>query len=115
MVLGIGLLLVAAGVVLLFDLGGAAGFVIRRLTSRSLGELAPGYAANRGGFRVYAALVLSVGVLSAGLGISPGAALPGAILITLGIAAFVAGSVAAIVGEVRTFRALPGKRRSDER
>jgi hypothetical protein len=108
--LGIGLLLIAAGIVLLLDLGGAARLVIRRLTSRRLGELAPGYAASRNGFRVYAGLILLIGVTAAGLAISPGAPLAGAAGIVVGIAGFLVASSIALVGEVRTYRNLPRKR-----
>ena len=109
MLLAVGLLLVAAGVVLLLDLGGAARFVIRRLTSRNLGELAPGYAASRNGFRVYAALVLFVGVIATGLAISPGAPVAGAAGTVVGIVGFLIASGMALVGEVRTYRGLPKK------
>jgi hypothetical protein len=47
MVLALGLLISAAGAVLLVNLFGAADMVIHRVTSHSLGELAPGYAASR--------------------------------------------------------------------
>jgi hypothetical protein len=66
----IGILLCLAGIALLFNVGGAGDFVIHRVTSRSLGELAPGYAASPGGFRVYAVLVLAIGVAVTGLGIA---------------------------------------------
>ena len=109
MVLALGLVLVGVGAALLINLGGAADTVIRRVTSRNLGELAPGYAASAGGFRVYATLVLALGVTAAGLGISAGAAVPGAVAMVLGIAVFVIASVVAITGEVRTYRALPDR------
>ncbi|MEP7104752.1 MAG: hypothetical protein ABI838_02765 [Chloroflexota bacterium] len=107
MVIAIGLLLVIAGAVLLLNLGSAADAVISRVTSRNLGELAPGYGASRGGFRVYATLVLALGVAVGGLGISPAAPLAGAVGMAVGILAFVVASVVAIRGEVRTYRALP--------
>ena len=109
MLLAIGLLLIAGGVVLLLDLGGAARFVIRRLTSRSLGELAPGYAASRYGFRVYAGLVLFIGVTTAGLAISPSAPLPGAVGTVIGIVGFLVATGIALGGEVRTYRDVPKK------
>jgi hypothetical protein len=102
----IGVLLSLAGIALLFNVGGAADGVIRRVTSRSLGELAPGFAASRGGFKVYAALLLTIGVAVTGLGIADGSALLGIALLALGIAGFLVASVIAIVGEVRTYRAL---------
>ena len=108
MVLGIGVVLVAAGLVLLLNVGGAGDFVVRRVTSRSLGELAPGFAAKPLGFKTYAVLVLAIGVLAVGLAIV-GWSLPiGAILLVLGAITFVIASVIAIVGEVKTFRALKG-------
>jgi hypothetical protein len=106
MALFIGALLVLAGIALLFNVGGAGDLVIRRVTSRSLGELAPGYAASPGGFKVYAALILALGVAVAGLGVADLSAVLGIGLLALGIAAFVVASVIAIAGEVRTYRAL---------
>lgn len=102
----IGVLLCAAGITLLLNLGGAADAVIRRVTSRSLGELAPGFAASRGGFRVYAALVLAIGVAVTGLSLVGLSAALGVGLLVVGLIAFIAASVVAIVGEVRTYRAL---------
>jgi hypothetical protein len=105
-VLAIGVLLCLAGITLLLNLGGAADAVIRKVTSRSLGDLAPGFAASRGGFRVYAMLVLAIGVALTGLGVV-GQSLPfGVALAAVGLIAFIAASVMAIVGEVRTYRAL---------
>jgi hypothetical protein len=105
-VLAVGVLLCLVGIALLFNVGGAANAVIRRVTSRSLGELAPGYAASRGGFRVYAMLVLAIGIAVTGLGIAERSAALGAGLLVLGIAVFAVASVIAIAGEVRTYRAL---------
>jgi hypothetical protein len=102
----IGVLLLVVGVALLFNVGGAADLVIRRVTSQSLGELAPGYAASRGGFKVYAVLILAIGVAVTGLGIADRSPALGAGLVVLGLALFVVTSVLAIVGEVRTYRAL---------
>jgi hypothetical protein len=102
----IGVLLWVVGLVLLFNVGGAADAVIRRVTSRSLGELAPGFAASPAGFKVYAVLILEVGVAVTGLGISESSPVLGAALVALGIAGFLVSSVVAIVGEVRTYRAL---------
>jgi hypothetical protein len=102
----VGVLISLAGIALLLNVGGAGDLVIRRVTSRSLGELAPGYAASRGGFKVYAMLVLAIGVAATGLEITDRAAVVGLGLLLLGIVAFVVSSVIAIVGEVRTYRAL---------
>jgi hypothetical protein len=104
--LAIGVILCVAGIVLLFNVGGAGDAVIRRVTSRSLGELAPGFAASRGGFKVYAALILCIGFAVAGLGIANRSAVLGVALLLFGLAGFVAASAIAIVGEVRTYRAL---------
>ena len=107
MVIAIGVVLVVAGVVLLSDLAGAARFMIRRVTSRNLGELAPGYAASPGGFRVYATLILAVGLAMAGLGVTATAPVGGAIMAAIGVLLFLVASIVAITGEVRTYRALP--------
>jgi hypothetical protein len=110
-VIAIGLLLVVAGVALLLNLGGLGEMVIRRVTSRNLGDLAPGYAASKGGFRVYATLILAIGVTVSGLGLSPSAAIAGVVAIGVGALVFVTASVIAILGEVRTYRALPDRER----
>ena len=106
MVLAIGVLLCVAGIILLFNVAGAGNAVIRSVTSRSLGDLAPGYAASPGGFKVYAVLVLAIGVAVAGLGIADRSTVLGVGLLLVGVAVFAAGSVIAIGGEVRTYRAL---------
>ena len=106
MALAIGVLLCLVGVVLLFNVGGAADFVIHRVTSRSLGDLAPGFAASRGGFRTYATLVLAIGVICIGLAAAGWSVPIGAAVLLLGALLFVIASVIAIVGEVRTYRAL---------
>jgi hypothetical protein len=105
-VLAIGVLLVVAGLVLLLNLFGAADMVIRRVTSRSLGELAPGFAASRRGFRSYAALILAIGVLCVGLAMTDRFLPLGAALLVLGAMTFGIASVIAIAGEVETYRAL---------
>jgi hypothetical protein len=105
-VLAIGVLLCLAGIILLFNLAGAADAVIRRVTSRSLGGLAPGFAASPGGFRIYALLILAIGVAVVGLGVLGQSTLGGVALVGVGLVAFVAASVVAIVGEVRTYRGL---------
>ena len=106
MVLAIGVLLSLAGIILLFNVAGAGDVVIRRVTSRSLGELAPGFAASRGGFRIYAILVLAIGVAVVGLSVLNQSALGGVALLAAGLVVFAAASVLAIVGEVRTYRGL---------
>jgi hypothetical protein len=105
-VLGIGVLLCVAGLVLLVNLLGAADLVMRRVTSQPLGELAPGFAASRRGFRVYAVLVLAVGILCLGLAATAWFIPLGAALLVLGALTFGIASVIAIAGEVETYRAL---------
>ncbi len=106
MVLAIGVLLCVAGLVLLLNVGGAGDLVIRHVTSQSLGELAPGFAASRHGFQTYAALVIAIGVFAVGLGVAGWSALIGTGLMVLGVIAFVVASAIAIAGEVTTYRAL---------
>jgi len=81
-------------------------FVIDRLTSRSLGTLAPGYAATLNGIRVYGVLIDSIGLILLGVGLAPRFPQFGASGAACGIFAFVVFSIVAIVGEVRTYRAL---------
>jgi hypothetical protein len=103
-VLVIGVLISAAGVVLLTNLAGAGDYVIRHLTSRSLGTLPPGFAASRPGFQVYALLVVGIGLVFLGLGTAATAVTAGVILIGVGLAGFAVASVLAIRGEVTTAR-----------
>jgi hypothetical protein len=105
-VLAIGVLLVVAGLVLLLNLFGAGDVVMRRVTSRALGTLAPGFAASRRGFRTYAALVLAVGTLCVGLAMTTRFLPLGAALLVLGAMTFGIASIIAIAGEVETYRAL---------
>jgi hypothetical protein len=102
----IGVLLVVAGLVLLLNLFGAGDLVMRRVTTQPLGELAPGFAASRRGFRTYAVLVLAVGVLCVGLAETARFLPLGAALLVLGALMFGIGSVIAIAGEVETYRGL---------
>jgi hypothetical protein len=106
MVLAIGVILFVAGLVLLLNVARAGDLVMRRVTSQPLGELAPGFAASRGGFKTYAALVIAIGVFAIGLGVAGWSALIGAGLMVVGGLAFVVASVIAIAGEVKTYRAL---------
>ena len=100
----IGVLLVLAGLALLFNVLGAGDYVIRTVTSKYLGSLPPGYAASKRGFRVYALLVLAVGLVCAGFGVT-GSLLPiAAGLIVVGAVIFGIASVIAITGEVDTAR-----------
>jgi hypothetical protein len=105
-VMAIGVVLVLAGLVLLLNLFGAGDVVMRRVTSQPLGELAPGFAASRRGFRTYAVLVLAVGVVCVGLAeIAHFLPLAAALLI-VGALLFGIASVIAIAGEVETYRGL---------
>jgi hypothetical protein len=106
MVLAIGVVLSAAGLVLLFNVGGAGDMVIKRVTSQSLGDLAPGFAATRRGFNIYATLILAVGVFALGLGVAGWYVPIGTSLMVLGGITFAGASVIAIAGEIETFRAL---------
>jgi hypothetical protein len=90
----LGSALLVAGAVLML----ARRWVIRNVTSRSLGSLAAGYAATDRGFVVYALLVIDLGLLV--LSIAWGSAL----LVLAAIVVFVIGSIAVIAGEVVTYR-----------
>jgi len=105
-ILAIGVLLSLVGLVLLLNLFGAAEAIIHRATSRSLGDLAPGFAASRRGFRVYAALILAIGILCIGLAVTTRSLPLGAALLVLGAIIFGIASVVAVAGEVETYRAL---------
>lgn len=106
MILALGVVMVAAGLALLLDLGGAGDVVIRRVTSRNLGDLAPGFAASRAGFRVYAVLLVAVGLMVTGVGAATLWVAGGLVSIAVGGLGFVVGSVVAVAGEVRTYRRL---------
>ncbi len=79
--------------------------MIRRVTSQSLGSLAPGYAASRRGFVVYAGLVAALGLIVLSLDLMTTTA-AGLYLLLAGLVIFVAGSIVVVVGEVVTYRAL---------
>jgi len=104
--LALGVLLVAAGLILLFNVFGAGDQAMSRVTSRSLGELAPGFAASRRGFRTYVVLIAAVGGVCLGVGSVTWSAPVAAGLLILGIGVFVVASFIAIAGEVTTYRAL---------
>ena len=106
MVLALGVLISAAGVILLLNVAGTADVVMRRVTSQPLGELAPGFAATRRGFNTYASLVLAIGIFALGLGLAAWNVQIGTSLIVLGGITFAGASVIAIAGEIETFRAL---------
>ena len=102
----IGGLIVAIGIVLALNILGAGAFVMRNVTSRYLGSLPPGYAASRSGFRVYALLVIAIGLLFAGFGAAETSVPVGVALFAVGAVAFVVLSVLAIRGESQTYREL---------
>ncbi len=96
MLLALGGALVLAGLVL----ATAQGWVIRHVTSRSLGSLAPGFGATPGGYLVYCYLIFDIGWFVVAL-------VEGfAVLLAITIVTFVAGTLVVLVGEIRTFRAL---------
>ena len=101
-VLALGVVLVVAGQVLYFK----RTELVARVTSRSLGSLAPGYASTPNGVTVYTYLVTSVGMVLVGIGVAQWFAVFGGFFAICGIVAFVAFSIIAIVGEVRVYRAL---------
>jgi hypothetical protein len=103
-VLVIGVLLTLAGLALLLNLFGAGDYVIRTVTSKYLGSLPPGYAASKRGFRIYAVLVLAVGLVCAGFGLTDRLLPIGAALIVIGAVSFGIASVVAITGELETSR-----------
>jgi len=100
----IGGLIVLIGVVLVLNLLGAGAFVMRKVTSRYLGSLPPGYAASQAGFRVYALLVIAIGLLFAGFGAAETSVAVGVALFAAGVVGFVVLSVLAIRGEMETIR-----------
>jgi hypothetical protein len=106
LVLALGVLLLVAGFVLLLNLLGAADYVMRRVTSKPLGTLAPGFAATRRGFRTYATLVIAVGILCIGIGTTAVYVPVAAVLLVLGAMIFGIASVVAITGEVESYRSL---------
>lgn len=105
-VLALGALLTLAGAVLLVNLFGASDYVIGRVTSRSLGDLAPGFAASKTGFRTYATLVIAIGLVCIGLGTEAWSGPLAAVLVIAGVTIFVIASVIAIAGEASTYRGL---------
>lgn len=106
LVLAIGVLLSMVGFVLLLNVFAAGDYVIKHLTSRSLGSLAPGFAATHRGLKTYATLLLAVGIVCLGLGGVTSSVLVAAALIVIGALAFGVASMVAIAGEVETYRAL---------
>jgi hypothetical protein len=106
LVLAIGVLFFVAGFVLLLNIFAAGDYVTRHLTSRSLGQLAPGFAATRRGLRTYATLLLAIGIVCLGLGGITRSVVVVAALLVFGALTFGVASVVAIAGEIETYRAL---------
>ena len=106
LVLAIGVLLFVAGFVLLLNVFAAGDYVIRHLTSRSLGQLAPGFAATQRGMRTYATLLLAIGIVCLGVGgVTHNVAVVAGLLV-IGALMFGVASVVAIAGEIETYRAI---------
>jgi hypothetical protein len=98
----IGSVIVLIGLVLAVNLAGAGDFVMRTVTNRYLGSLPPGFAASKGGFRVYALLVIAIGLLFAGFAIADTSVGTGIAIFAVGVIGFVILSVLAIRGEIAT-------------
>jgi hypothetical protein len=105
-VLAIGIVLIVVGAAWLLNVLGAGDYVMRRVTSRNLGTLAPGFAASKKGFRIYAILVMSIGVLCVGIGTIERSVPLAAGLLVVGAITFGIASMIAIAGEVETYRNL---------
>jgi hypothetical protein len=106
LLVAIGSVLILVMLVLAFDIAGAQKAVIKNLTSKSLGTLAPGFAASRIGITLYACLLGSFGLFLSGLGVAQSDARLGGYAAIAGLGCFALLSLAAIVGEVNTYRAL---------
>jgi hypothetical protein len=104
-VLAIGIALTLIGSAWLLNVFGAGDYVIKRITSRYLGSLPPGFAATTRGFRVYSVLIIAVGVMCLGLGATELFVPLAAGLIVAGAIAFGISSMLAIAGEVEVYRA----------
>jgi hypothetical protein len=104
--LAFGIVLIVVGAAWLLNVLGAGDYVMRRVTSRNLGTLAPGFAASKKGFRIYSILVIAIGVLCVGVGVVERLAPLAAGLLVIGAIMFGVASVVAIAGEVATYRGL---------
>ena len=103
-VLAIGFALCLVGVAWLLNVFGAAEYMIKRVTSKYLGSLPPGFAASTRGFRVYSILVIALGVLCLGIGAIERSIPLAAGLLVVGAIGFGVASMIAISGEVETAR-----------
>jgi len=75
-------------------------FVIRRVTSRPLGSLPPGYAATPRGYLAYTFIVFDLGLIVLAINFE------NPLLMLFPIGLFVLSSITVIVGEVVTYRKL---------
>jgi hypothetical protein len=105
-VLTLGVVLCLTGLALMLNVLGTADFTKRHVTTQPLCTLAPGFAASDRGFRTYAGLVLAVGTVALGVGMTSVYVPAGALLVVAGAVTFGVTSVIAITGEVETYRAL---------
>ncbi len=103
-VLAIGIALCVVGSAWLLNVFGAADYMIKRVTSRYLGSLPPGFAATVRGFRVYSVLILALGVLCVGVGTIERSIPLAAGLLVIGAITFGIASMIALAGEVETAR-----------
>jgi len=92
----IGLVLIFASAALFI----AQDAMTRRVTSRPLGSLAPGYAATKLGYRLYVGLVTDLGLIALAIGLSI------VWLMIASIAIFAVETVAVAIGEVVIYRSL---------
>ena len=95
------------GLGLLTNAAGLADLAISRITSKDLGSLAPGYAASRSGLRVYALLIVAIGLVLIGVGLAFQATAAGLWVMAVGLVTFLVSSVLILRGEVATYRTLP--------
>ena len=102
LVIGLALLIVGT----FMDSTQAHRWLIGHITSRSLGTLAPGYAASDRGLRTYTGLVRAVGIVVLSFWILSWSVEVGGLLLLAGVGGFIYLSIKAIRGEVTTFRAL---------
>ncbi|HEY6876012.1 MAG TPA: hypothetical protein VI384_06610 [Candidatus Dormibacteraeota bacterium] len=96
-------LLLILGLILVFAAAAlwvSRDYVTRHVTSKSLGSLAPGFAATRSGYFIYTGLVTDIGLILIALHFS------NAWLLLAAIVLFVVESIAAIAGEVVVYRGL---------
>jgi hypothetical protein len=102
----LGVLFIGVGVVLTFDIAGLGRSVIKNLTSKPLGTLAPGFAATRQGMETYGLVLATCGLMLISVPMASIQPVAGLVGLVGGFIAFLLVSVLAIVGEVRTYRAL---------